>query len=229
MPAETAQTLDRGLRALRTLAAHPGGLTMSALSAELGINRTIVHRLISTLEQHALVQRLADGRLSVGLGALSLATAVTPVLRDAATPVLRELAEDLGCTTHLTIADGGDALALVVVEPTWTDLHVGYRVGARHPLTQGAAGKAILLGRGESTEAYVVTSGELQSGARGLAAPVLGVEGLGASIGIITVRDLDAEQAGPRVTAAAAVLARRLGGAEEEMTTAPPEAIPVRR
>ena len=62
-----------------------------------------------------------------------------------------------------------------------------------------------------------------------LAAPVLGVEGLAASIGIITVRDLDVEQAGPRVTAAAAVLAHRLGGTKEEETTAPPEAIPVRR
>ena len=49
-----------------------------------------------------------------------------------------------GCTAHLTIADGDEALALAVIEPSWTDFHVSYRVGARHPLDRGAAGRAIL-------------------------------------------------------------------------------------
>ena len=81
------------------------------------------------------------------------------------------------CEGHEAVADGDEALALAVVEPTWTDFHVSYRIGARHPLSQGAAGKAIgLLDVDEP--AYAVTSGELQSGARGLAAPVRGVDGL---------------------------------------------------
>jgi DNA-binding IclR family transcriptional regulator len=92
--------------------------------------------------------------------------------------VLRGLAEKAGCTAHLTIADGEEALALAVVEPSWTDYHVSYRIGSRHPLRQGAAGKAILLGRERTSTPYVVTVGELQTGARGLAAPVRGVEGL---------------------------------------------------
>jgi hypothetical protein len=39
---------------------------------------------------------------------------------------------------------------------------------------------------------------------------VLGVEGLEASVGIITLGDLDPEAAGPRVAAAADEVARRL-------------------
>lgn len=210
MPSETSQTLDRGLRVLKVLADSPEGLTVTELSGRLAVNRTVVYRLISTLEQHGLVRRDARSRLFVGLGVLQLASAVQPLLRDLAMPVLRTLAEAIGSTAHLTVADGDEALALAVVEPTWTDFHVAYRVGARHPLSQGAAGKAITLLDG-SEATYAVTSGELQSGARGLAAPVRGVEGLRASVGIVTLDDaIDETVVAPQVIAAAAEVGQRL-------------------
>lgn len=210
MAAETSQTLDRGLRVLEVLAASPNGLTVTSLAAQVGVNRTVVYRLVATLEQHGLARRDSAGLVHVGLGVLALARGLQPVLRELAAPVLRRLAEELGMTAHLTVADGGEALAIAVVEPTWTDFHVGYRVGARHPLGQGAAGRAILLGRSPDPQGYVETTGELQAGARGVAAPVLGVDGLDASVGIVTLGELDADVVGPQVVAAAAEVARRL-------------------
>lgn len=183
---------------------------MTELAGQLGVNRTVVYRLVSTLEQHALLRKDGRGRLHVGLGVLHLASAVQPVLRDLAVPVLRGLAEQVGCTAHLTVADGHEALALAVVEPSWTDFHVAYRVGARHPLSKGAAGKAILAGREPDSPAFVATSGELQTGAQGIAAPVRGVEGLEASVGIVTLDTVDADTVGPQVAAAAAEVAARL-------------------
>lgn len=210
MAAETSQTLDRGLRVLEVLAATPNGLTVTGLAAQVGVNRTVVYRLITTLEQHGLVRRDAAGLVHVGLGVLALARGLQPLLRELAAPVLRGLAEKLGMTAHLTVADGGEALAIAVVEPTWTDFHVGYRVGSRHPLGQGAAGRAILRGREPDPSGFVETAGELQAGARGVAAPVLGVEGLEASVGIVTLGDLEGTEVGPLVVAAAAEVARRL-------------------
>lgn len=210
MAAETSQTLDRGLRVLRVLCGSQAGLTVTELAARLEVNRTVVHRLVATLEQHALVRRDNRGRFHVGLGVLHLAAAVQPVLRDISVPVLRQLAERTGCTAHLTVADGDEALALAVVEPSWTDFHVSYRVGARHPLAQGAAGKAILIGREATTPRYAVTTGELQPGAKGLAAAVRGVDGLEASVGIITLGALDVSKVGPLVASAAADLAALL-------------------
>ena len=210
MAAETSQTLDRGLQVLRTLASTPGGMTITALAADIGVNRTVVYRLVATLEQHGLARRDGTGRLHVGLGVLGLARGLQPVLRELASPVLRALAERVGSTAHLTVADGGEALAIAVVEPSWTDYHVAYRVGARHPLQQGAAGKAILLGRADADAGYVQTVGEIQPGARGVAAPVLGVDGLEASVGIVSLGDLDADELGPYVVAAAADVARLL-------------------
>lgn len=210
MATETSQTLDRGLRVLEVLAGSPGGLTVTALAAEVGVNRTVVYRLLATLEQHGLARRDSSGLVHVGLGVLALARGLQPVLRELAVPVLRGLAEDLGMTAHLTIADGAEALAIAVVEPSWTDFHVGYRVGSRHALGQGAAGRAILAGREPGRSGWVETRGELQAGARGVAAPLHGVEGLEASVGIVTLGDLDTETVGPRVVEAARALALRL-------------------
>jgi DNA-binding IclR family transcriptional regulator len=171
----------------------------------------VVYRLVTTLEAHHLVARADDGRVRLALGISRLASAVTPIVRAEARPVLRELADAVGATAHLTIAEGDEALALVVVEPSWTDFHVAYRSGARHRLDQGAAGRAILAGR--SGEAGVVASdGELQAGAHGLAvphaasAPGAGPATVEASVGVVALEPLDARTVGPRLHRAARAL-----------------------
>ncbi|MCZ4118817.1 IclR family transcriptional regulator [Streptomyces sp. H39-S7] len=222
MTAETSQTLDRGLRVLKLLADTDHGLTVTELATKLGVNRTVVYRLLATLEQHALVRRDLGGRARVGLGVLGLAHQVHPLLREAALPALRSLAEDIGATAHLTLVDGTEALAVAVVEPTWTDYHVAYRTGFRHPLDRGAAGRAILAGRGVLPHApgqeasgtepvrYVLTHGELEAGASGAAAPLIGVTGIEGSVGVVMLAEAVPERVGPRVVEAATEVADAL-------------------
>ncbi len=206
---ETAQTLDRGLRLLALVARTPAGLTVTEAAGQLGVGRAVVYRLAGTLAAHGLVRRDAAGRLRVGLGVLQLARDAQPLVADAALRPLHRLAEAVGATAHLTVADGGEALALVVVEPTWTQFHVAYRTGSRHPLDRGAAGRAILAGRaGEA--GYVGSVGELQPGAYGLAAPVVGVPGLEASVGVVALGPLDDDAVAAEVVRAAAEVAAAL-------------------
>ncbi|MFC5722778.1 IclR family transcriptional regulator [Streptomyces gamaensis] len=213
MTTETSQTLDRGLRVLKLLADTDHGLTVTELSTRLGVNRTVVYRLLATLEQHALVRRDLGGRARVGLGVLRLGRQVHPLVREAALPALRSLAEDIGATAHLTLVDGTEALAVAVVEPTWTDYHVAYRAGFRHPLDRGAAGRAILAARnGElsSGPGYALTHGELEAGASGAAAPLLGVLGIEGSVGVVMLSDSVPERVGKRVVEAAKEVAEAL-------------------
>jgi len=212
MASETSQTLDRGLQVLSVLARTPSGLSVTEIAEILGVNRTVAHRLVATLELRSMVRRSTGGRVHLGMGVLRLSGAVQPVLRDAAVPVLRQLAETVGCTAHFTVADGEEVVALAVVEPSWTDFHVAYRTGSRHPVGQGAAGRAIaLLRAGDDAAPYAVGVGELHSGAHGLAAPVRGVPGLEASLGIVTLgTGVDESVVAPRVLAAAREVARRL-------------------
>jgi DNA-binding IclR family transcriptional regulator len=206
---ETAQTLDRGLRLLQLVADAPGGLTISEAAVRLSVGRAVVYRLVSTLASHGMIRRDGAGRLRLGAGLLHLARRAQPLLADAALPVLRRLAEQVGATAHLTIAEGDEAVALAVVEPSWTQFHVAYRTGSRHRLDRGAAGRAILAGRAGGT-GYVSTSGELQAGAVGVAAAVPAVEGLEASVGVVALGSLDIDEVGPQVVAAAQALARTL-------------------
>lgn len=215
---ETSQTLHRGLRVLELLAEPGPGMTVTELASSLGVARPIVYRLLATLAEHALVRRDEDGRVRLGLAVLHLARQVQPLLREAALPVLRELADRVGATAHLTIVDGGQALAVAVVEPSWTDYHVAYRVGSRHPLTRGAAGRAILAAsehaheQGEREQGWLLSVGELQPGAHGVAAAVRDVPALQASVGVVALGDLDAAVVGPLVLAAARAVASALRG-----------------
>ena len=201
---ETSQTLDRGLSVLQLLGSreHSGGMTVTELATALGVGRPIVYRLVATLEVRDFVTRRDDGRIRLGLGITRLSQSVLPLLRESALPILRSLADKVGATAHLTVVEAGEALAIAVVEPSWTEYHVAYRIGSRHRLDRGAAGRAILAAR-EGRTAYVVTDGELQSGAHGIAVPIVGIAGLEASVGVVSMVSLDARTVGPQVSSAA--------------------------
>ncbi|PXY31803.1 IclR family transcriptional regulator [Prauserella muralis] len=208
MTREGSLTLDRGLALLQAVADAGGeAATISELAAAIGTSRAAVYRLLVPLAERGLVWR--DGsRVRLGAGVLRLAEQMLPQLREAARPVLRELAESTGATAHLSVADGDQVHVVAVAEPASPALHVAYRVGSKHPASRGAAGKALSLRpRGKG---WVAATGEPRPGLSGVAAPVRGVVGLRASVGVVSFEQLDAARTGPRLVEAAAALAEVL-------------------
>lgn len=205
---ESSLTLERGLHLLQAIAeADSEGPTISELALAVGVSRAAVYRLLGPLQNRGLVRR-EGAKVRLGLGVLWLAGRVLPQLRFASLPALRGLAEEVGATAHLTVAESGEAQAVAVVEPSWTAYHVSYRVGTRHPVDRGSGGRAIDLPAGGPR--WVATSGELQSGAYGIAAPVHGVPGLRASVGVVALEPISPERVGPLVVEAAASVAEAL-------------------
>ena len=203
MSSEGSLTLERGLALLQAVADAGEAATISELAAEIGASRAAVYRLLTPLAARGLVRR--DGsKVRLGVGVLRLAGQVVPQLREAARPVLRDLAEKVGATAHLSVAEGDQIESVAVVEPSWTTFHVAYRVGSRHPIGAGAAGKALTLRAGG--RAWATATGEVQRGTSGLAVPVRGVPGLRASVGVVVLGPMDTEQVGPRVVEAATAL-----------------------
>jgi len=174
--------------------------------------RPVVYRLLATLERHSLAAGDGAGRFRLGLGLLNLTERVLPAVRAAAEPELRNLAEEVRATAHLTLADGNEGVAIVVVEPSSTAYHVAYRTGSRHPLERGAAGRAILGGRTNRADRWYVTTGEWQAGATGLAVPI-GHDIADASVGVVTFGGLDERLVGPAVIRAAQAIRTVLAGA----------------
>jgi DNA-binding IclR family transcriptional regulator len=142
-----SQTLDRGLACLDFVATSDRGVSVDATAAALGLHRSIVYRLLRTLELRHLVERDAEGDFLPGTYLAVLSRSVRRSLRAAAAPLLAEVAEVLQMTSFLVVADGDEAVTVDSVEPTSLTAHVAYRPGTRHPIDRGAPGIALLAGR----------------------------------------------------------------------------------
>lgn len=217
-----SQTLDRGLKLLELLAVEDRDMTVAELATSLGMHRQAVYRLLTTLRNHRLAAEGSSGRYRLGLGVIQLARQANPQLRRAAVPHLRTLAEELGVTTQCVVAEGADAVVLAVVEPSDAVFHLSQRSGARHPLDQGASGLAIMLARPPTADdppavvearerGYAVSHGNLTPGAVGIAVPLYDGEGqpLEASLGIVSMVDLDIERTAERLLATAEQITAR--------------------
>jgi DNA-binding IclR family transcriptional regulator len=222
-PANHSLTLERGLRVLRVLADHPDGLSVSGLAAEQGTHRAGIYRLLGPLVEQRFVVRDADGRHTLGVGLIELASRVHSRLQEAARPELQTLADELEATTALTLRDHGEALVAIVVEPRGTDMHITYRAGRRHPLDVAASGIAILAGspplpgeRPEVIEArrkgWAQSSGELLTGTTGVGAPIRTGHGEAqAAVSAVWLNPRDVPSAGQAAVAAADRIAAALG------------------
>lgn len=205
---ESSLTLERGLNLLQAVSdAESEAPTISDLATMIGVSRAAVYRLLGPLQARGLVRR-EGSKVRLGLGVLWLAGRVMPQLRFAALPALRELAERVGTTVHLTVADGNEAQAIAVVEPSWTSYHVSYRVGTRHSVQRGAAGRAVDLPNGGPQ--WVASTGELQQGTYGVAAPVRGVPGLRASVGVVAMEPVSPDEIGPQLLKTCSAVAEAL-------------------
>lgn len=175
---ETSRTVDRALVLLRAVSEHAPA-SSAELARRTGLNRTVVHRLLTTFAAHGFVRRDAGG-YTLGTALVELGGRVQARLRERARPALESLAARFGETAVLTVPDGQDAVAIDQVLGGEHPLRVQYAPGFRHPLTMGAHGRAIMEGR------WAVSHGELQLGASGLAAPVFDARGIAvASVGIV--------------------------------------------
>lgn len=138
-----SQTLSRGIRVLEILAEAEEPMTIAALSAALGVHRSIAYRILRTLEDHGLVVRDTAGAVQLGPRMATLARAVSRDLQSASLPQLTAIANDLSMTAFIAVLDRHDVVTLVSVEPSHAHATVVQRPGTRHPLASGAPGIAI--------------------------------------------------------------------------------------
>lgn len=142
--APPSQTLSRGIRILEVLADASSAMTIDELAGALQLHRSIVYRLLRTLEEHALVSRDSAGLVSLAPRLASLAAAVSRDLQAAALPELTATANELGMTCFLAVLDRDQCVTLASVEPHRSVATMVQHPGGSHPVWLGAPGKAIL-------------------------------------------------------------------------------------
>jgi DNA-binding IclR family transcriptional regulator len=178
-----SQTLARGLTVLQVVATSRRGLTVQEVSSHIGVHRTIAHRLLSTLAQFRLVAKGEDGRFRSAAGLAVLGASFDNNVRQLSLPTLRALADELGSTVSLLVAEGDQQVAIAVIVPNNVFYQLSFHEGSRYPLDRGAAGIALLASMPPRPEerdlvpltrqqGWVITHGEVEPNTYGLAVPV---------------------------------------------------------
>lgn len=213
-----AQTLDRALDVLDILA-DGRARSSQELAAATGLHRSIVYRILRTLEDRELVRRTAEGRYTMGLGMLVLTRSVLGDTQAQLQDVLAELANAVCATAFFAVPRGGQVVTLATAEPGPDRVGVAAcRPWTRAPMDRGACGLAIQSARPPRPDerpevgwarqtGYVRTVGELHAGLTEIAAPVWLTEGTIGCVAVVFVGgDISEDKAADAVRRTAARL-----------------------
>jgi DNA-binding IclR family transcriptional regulator len=211
-----SQTLSRGLLVLEIIGESDAPLSVVALAARLGIHRSMVYRLIKTLEQHGFIRKNPSGGLLLGMRISSLARGVLQSLQDATAPELAALAEELGMTAFLVSYDGESAVTLRSAEPLNAQTTVAKKPGTRHSIDRGAPGHVIRSQLNpvlHPPQRFESSQDEVLLGIASIAVPLVIAGNPPAALAVLFLPHVvDAAQIADALAAAAARIVAAVGG-----------------
>lgn len=146
---------------LKVFTAQEPELGITVLAKRLGLAKSTVHRLATTLVAEGLLeQNPADGRYRLGITLFSLGTLVRRRMNvpNQARPFLDELREKTDETVHLAVLDQPDIIYLWNLESSQAIRMRSY-LGVRKPAFCTSEGRAILAFSAPQVVAQVLRSG----------------------------------------------------------------------
>ncbi len=152
--------VQRAVALLKAFDTSPGELGVSELARAVGLPKSTVARLLTTLEHEGLVERVPGSeKYRLGFLLVRLAGRVTHFgdLRSVAHPVLVRLSERSQESVHLGVLDGDEVVNVeqiagphLIRETNW--------LGRRTPLHCAANGKAILAFQPDAVIARILSA-----------------------------------------------------------------------
>jgi len=153
----------KAFRVLDALSSSGEPLGVSELSRRLGMGKSTVHGLLTTLDALGMIDAVNGGRryrIGHGLQALASRSAGNIDLRVVARPRLEMLAAATSQTAFLGIA-GADTVTILDLVHGRPAMSVSAPVGSSIPLLAGAVGKAVLAAWPESRRESFLSVHEL--------------------------------------------------------------------
>lgn len=144
------EALGRGFRILEAFTESEPSLSLTEISARVGLDKSTVFRLTYTLEKLGYLIRDPDTKhYRPGLGVLRLGftTLNSLGIRQIAQPYLKTLAAQTGETTNMTIRDGKEVVYIARFR-TRQIISINIQVGSRLPVYCTSMGKAQLVDMG---------------------------------------------------------------------------------
>jgi len=154
-------SVANALRLVKAFSDDDHELGISGLAKRLGLAKSTVHRLATTLVGEGMLEQSAeDGKYRLGLALFELGAMVRRRMdfTASARPFLRMLMEKTGETAHLAILDHGSVLYLITHESQQA-IRSSFNVGTRSPAHSTAIGKALLAFQPEEAVQAVIARG----------------------------------------------------------------------
>jgi DNA-binding IclR family transcriptional regulator len=142
----TVLAVRRAMELMNLLSGVTQPVGVTEIASKIGLHKSSVSRLLSTLERGKLVERdLSSGRFHLGIGVIALAAPLLNSLKvvEFARPYLQELAQRSGETINLSIWNGQEAVSIEQVLGANAIMHFA-PPGRRNPAHATASGKAFL-------------------------------------------------------------------------------------
>lgn len=142
----TVKSVGRALDIIDIVSQKKDGLGVTEIANQIDINKSSVHRTLSTLVQYGYVEQDEEtGKYKLGYKILELSSKLLDSidLREEAKPYLLELEKETNEVIHLVVWDEGEVVYIEKLEGNET-LRMHSRVGKRAPMHCTSVGKAIL-------------------------------------------------------------------------------------
>lgn len=139
--------LERGIKVLELLAAHPEGVALSAVASATDMPLSATHRLLAELVRLGYVRQLreqGDYVLTIRLVSLGLSYLSASGMVDVAQPLLDALAETSRELVRLAIVDGEELVFVAKSQGATRGLRYDPDMGLSVRLSCSAAGHALL-------------------------------------------------------------------------------------
>jgi DNA-binding IclR family transcriptional regulator len=140
--------VERTLRILETLAAHPEGLPLAGIADDLGLPRSGCHRLLNELLRCGYVRQVrefGDYALTTKLPAVGLGFLGASGVVDVAQPIIDRLADTTGELVRLALVDGDRLTFVAKAQGARTGLRYDADMGIDVRLSCSAGGHAWLM------------------------------------------------------------------------------------
>lgn len=138
-------SVANALRLMEELADLPEGVGVSELSRRMGLGKSTVHLLLSTLVERGFAEKASEGVYRLGISAFEVGSAVPDSARfgGALAKPMRRLADASGEAVSLAVRRGSDAIFVQRFESA-SILRAEIRIGTRMPVHSCASGKILM-------------------------------------------------------------------------------------
>jgi DNA-binding IclR family transcriptional regulator len=158
---------DRVLLTLKTLAGHSSGVSLDAISRELGAPKSSIHRALAALRRAGFADQDERGHYRLGseLVRITFDYHERRDVVDLVRPVLSTLSTWLSETAHYAQLEEAEVVYLAKIEPTGQGITMSSRIGGRNPAHSTGVGKALLahvLADDDAVREFVARHGPLE-------------------------------------------------------------------